>query len=377
MKRYVIGAILGACLGSLAGCADMSGLQKGGAIGAGAGAVLGNIIGGNTKGTVAGAIVGGIVGAVAGNYYDKKVASKEQAAQKYAGAPGTDKLVIENAALDPQTAAPGSTVDSSVQYTTLAANSNDAVSITETRTLVGDKESMQLAKREVVRPQGTHNSAMKFTLPKDVNSGDYTLVTTVSDRKQTQTTKTPLKVVLAQAQAATSTDAAPAVATPVPTAVPSPDAAPKPSSAVQSAACSEPVIQPGMSGKDAAMALGPAKEWDRHNAIVAMVNGGRVRIPLCAEEVAMILKGTHGDPRARSITVLAPTIKSGLSGPEAAAILGSTKETDDWHRHKAIAALANAKKFKLQLTGEELEMILDGTDGDPRARSIAEISAKR
>ncbi len=371
MKRYVIGAILSTSLGLHAGCADMSGLQKGGAIGAGAGAVLGNIIGGNTKGTVAGAIVGGIVGAVAGNYYDKKVASKEQAAQKYAGAPGTDKLVIENAALDPQTAAPGSTVESSVQYTTLAANSNDAVSITETRTLVGDKESMQLAKRDVVRPQGTHNSAMKFTLPKDVNSGDYTLVTTVSDRKQTQTTKTPLKVVLAQAQAATSADAAPA-----PASAPSLEPPPKPSSAAQSAACSESVTQPGMSGKDAALALGPAKEYDRHGAIAAMARGGTLRNPLCAEEIALILKGTTQVHRAGSIAELVPVIKSELSGKEAAMILGSAQESAEYHRRGAIAHLARAKKIRSSLSGEELEMILDGTTGSHRSGAIGELSAK-
>lgn len=35
---------------------------------------------------------------------------------------------------------------------------------------------------------------MKFTMPKDMDKGDYTLITTVSDGKQTKKVKNHLKV---------------------------------------------------------------------------------------------------------------------------------------------------------------------------------------
>lgn len=169
-----------------------------------------------------------------------------------------------------------------------------------------------------------------------------------------------------------------ALATDSPTGpeTPSPEAAPKPSSAIQSAACSEPVIQPGMSGKDAALVLGPVKESDRNSAIAAMVRGGKLRNPLCAEEVALILKGTTQVYRANSIAVLVPVIKSQLSGKEAAMILGSAQECAESNRYSAIAALAEGKRIKSSLVGEEIEMILDGTTGVYRSTAIGVLSAK-
>ena len=169
-----------------------------------------------------------------------------------------------------------------------------------------------------------------------------------------------------------------ALATDSPTGpeTPSPEAAPKPSSAVQSAACSEPVIQPGLSGKDAVLVLGPAKESDRYSAIGAMVRGGKLRNPLCAEEVALILKGTTQVYRALSIAVLVPVIKSKLSGKEAAMILGSAQECAESNRYSAIAALAEGKRIKSSLVGEEIEMILDGTTGVYRSTAIGVLSAK-
>ena len=148
------------------------------------------------------------------------------------------------------------------------------------------------------------------------------------------------------------------------------------SNAAGSIDCNEPTIKPGMSGRDGELALGPAKNWDRYNAIVALVAGGKFRSPLCANELALILKETTGDSRARSIAGLANLIKSELSGRESATILGSAQELAEWDRYNAIAALAKAKKFNSSLTGEEMAMMLEGATGDARARAIAEWSAK-
>ena len=122
--------------------------------------------------------------------------------------------------------------------------------------------------------------------------------------------------------------------------------------------------------------MGPAKNWDRYNAIVALVAGGKFRSPLCANELALILKETTGSSRARSIAELANLTKSELSGRESATILGSAQDLAEWDRYNAIAALARAKKFKSSLAGEEMEMMLEGATGAARARAIAEWSTK-
>lgn len=195
MKK-VIAASLIVSLGAfqLSGCAEMSATQKGAGIGATAGAVLGGIAGGNTKSVLIGATLGAIAGAIIADYQDKQTATRVEAERKY-GAVKQDKLEIDSSSLTPKDVMPGDKVESAVQYTALAAKKSQQFKVTETRTLISDTESVQLANREVVRTQGSHTSTMKFTLPKDVAKGNYTLVTTVSDGKNKRTVKNPLRVV--------------------------------------------------------------------------------------------------------------------------------------------------------------------------------------
>lgn len=150
---------------------------------------------GDTRGAIIGAAAGAIVGAVIGSYYDKQAASRAEAAQKYEYKARGEKLEIEESGTTPDEVAPGATVESYVQYTVLSPDEEVKKKITESRTLVRGKDTTDLAKREVVRAQGTHVSTMKFTMPKDVEKGDYTLITTITDGRQTKTVKDNLKVV--------------------------------------------------------------------------------------------------------------------------------------------------------------------------------------
>jgi hypothetical protein len=195
MKRVIAASlVVSLCSLQLSGCADMSSTQKGAGIGAAAGAVLGSLAGGNSKSILIGATLGAIAGAIIADYQDKQTASRAEAARKY-GTVQQDRLEIDTSTLTPNNVTPGDKVESAVQYTALAAKESQQIKVTETRTLVSDKESVQLANREVVRTQGSHTSTMKFTLPKDVAKGNYTLVTTVSDGKNKRTVKNPLRVV--------------------------------------------------------------------------------------------------------------------------------------------------------------------------------------
>lgn len=195
MKKVIATTLIVSMCGlQLTGCAGMSSTEKGAGIGALAGAVLGAATGGNTKSVLIGAALGAAAGAIIARYQDKQTATRAEAERKY-GAVKQDKLVIDTSSLTPTDVRPGDKVESAVQYTALAANAAQQIKLTETRTLVSDKESVQLASREVTRPQGSHTSTMKFTLPQDITKGNYTLVTTVSDGKSKRTVKNPLRVV--------------------------------------------------------------------------------------------------------------------------------------------------------------------------------------
>jgi hypothetical protein len=180
----------------LAGCANMSQTQQGAGIGAVAGGVLGAAVSKNKgQGALIGAALGALAGAAIGNYMDKQSATRAQAANKYSYDARSDKLEVEGATVAPQTVSRGGTVDATVQYTALSPNTAEQVKLTETRTLVNGQDSVDLGRREIVRPQGTHTSTAKVSVPKDMPRGNYTLVTTISDGKNTKTAKNQFAVV--------------------------------------------------------------------------------------------------------------------------------------------------------------------------------------
>ena len=182
----------------LGGCANTGATQtqQGAAIGAVSGAALGAAVSKNKgKGALIGALIGLLVGAASGNYRDQQDATRAEAAMKYRYDDRGNKLVVESAAVAPQAVSRGGTFESTVQYTTLSPNIEEQVKLTEVRTLVSAQETIDLGRREVVRPQGTHTSTAKVSLPKDLPKGNYTLVTTISDGKNTKTAKTPFAVV--------------------------------------------------------------------------------------------------------------------------------------------------------------------------------------
>lgn len=172
--------------------------ERGGLFGAGSGAAIGAIagqlIGGDTKATLIGAAIGAVVGGLVGSYIDQQNATRAEAAKKYEYDEKVAKLEVESASATPDRVAPGSTIDSIVQYTTLSPNKDQQVAITERRVLVGEQESFDLSERKVIREQGTHTSTAKVNLPKDLPKGNYTLVTTITDGQITKTSKTPFAV---------------------------------------------------------------------------------------------------------------------------------------------------------------------------------------
>jgi surface antigen len=189
--------LLAVCLAAahIGGCANMTQTEQGAAIGAAAGGVLGAVASKNRgQGALVGAALGAVAGGLIGNYLDKQNASRAEAARKYNYDQRVERLEIESATVAPQTVSPGGNVNASVQYTTLQQNEAQEVRLTETRTLVAGKETYDLGRREVVRAQGTHTSTAKLNLPQDLPRGSYTLVTTISDGRNTRTARSHFSV---------------------------------------------------------------------------------------------------------------------------------------------------------------------------------------
>lgn len=198
MQRLICLGLAGVLTLQLPGCATQqdgsnSRTSQGAVAGAVLGGLLGAVAGGDRQSVLAGALAGAAVGAIVGNYQDRQIASRAEAARRYALA-NQPRLEVESHVNKPGRVAPGARVESMVGYTVLTPGTTQDVTLNESRVLVRGKDSFPLSKRDVVRPQGSHVSTLAFTLPKDLPAGDYTLVTTVSSGALTRTVQSPLSV---------------------------------------------------------------------------------------------------------------------------------------------------------------------------------------
>ena len=198
MQKTICTAAACLILLQLPGCAtspdgEKSRTGQGAAIGAIVGGLLGAATGGDRKAILTGAAVGAALGAAIGHYQDRQVASRAEAARRVALA-SEPRLEIDGHGNQPQRARPGVPVESQVGYTVLAPGHSQDLKVTESRVLVRGGESFPLGQREVTRPQGSHVSTLRFTLPADLPSGDYTLVTTIASGGLTRTVQSPLSV---------------------------------------------------------------------------------------------------------------------------------------------------------------------------------------
>jgi len=197
MKKTITMVLVCSLLCSqLIGFVTESSADQGATIGGVVGALFGAAV--SKKNKAAGALIGGVVGVLAGaaigNYIDKQNATRDEATKNYQYDAKSEQLEVEHVDLSPQLLSPGSKMETTVRYTILAPDSGKEVKLTERRTLLGEQDSFDLPAREVIRAQGTHTSTSQINLPKDLPKGNYTLVTIISDGKNTKTSKTPFIV---------------------------------------------------------------------------------------------------------------------------------------------------------------------------------------
>ena len=128
----------------------------------------------------------------------------------------------------------------------------------------------------------------------------------------------------------------------------------------------------GLSGAEAAKALGTTKEWNRLSAIQQMASQNSICSPLSASGANLILQGTTSGAREGSISSLAKLIKDQLTGEEASTILGGVNELAEYNRLGGITSLAKAEK--LGIIGTDAALFLKGTSGGAREGSIANIA---
>jgi hypothetical protein len=193
MKKTIILVMVFSILWvQLSGCASYNRqFAKRADMGMFSGCISGMIAGGillNLPGAGMGCILGTGAGYFIGERMDKKLGTRREALMKYRLKENEEKLLVEEHSVFPQNAPVSATIKTSVQYTVIAADEDKKITITERRTLFNEKAGfVQLDERQVLRTQGTYKSAYTFIVPENVSRGDCTIITTISDDKQTRT----------------------------------------------------------------------------------------------------------------------------------------------------------------------------------------------
>lgn len=130
-------------------------------------------------------------------------------------------------------------------------------------------------------------------------------------------------------------------------------------------------IKQNLSGQEVETILGSAQDitdYNRRDAIQALAQAGRFGAN--GADAGLFLDGATGAARAQSIASFAKSLKPNLTGWEAASILGGPDELKEYDRRDAIQALAESKRLRQGLSGDELAAMLNGTTGTARAQSI-------
>jgi len=185
-----------------------------------AGGVAGVLMVGNTGGALVGALAADIFHLSTVKYEDKLLLDREEAAKQYNRDQAEKKedekkaekiedekkvekkvyekkaeLFIEKTYVTEQNIQTGSMVEVNIQYTLLAPVDMHQIQITETRILRTADGTFELAKRDIVRTQGTHLSIIKFTMPDNIPRGYCILYTTISIGNYAKTAKSVLNII--------------------------------------------------------------------------------------------------------------------------------------------------------------------------------------
>ncbi len=187
-KIGIYGVCLLLVIQTLAGCAEMTEQQSGAAIGAGAGALLGAGAGallGGGKGAAIGAGAGALLGAGAGwfvgEYRAKKVKDSQQAVADKKWTPKQGVMAkVDSSKASPVQLKPGDQIVLQTEYTVLAPPEKGEVTVKEVRTILFNNQPYgQPIERTSKLAAGTYITEQPLTLPRDMESGTYTVTTVV------------------------------------------------------------------------------------------------------------------------------------------------------------------------------------------------------
>jgi hypothetical protein len=119
-----------------------------------------------------------------GEATEKQTGARDEALKKYGLEGLRQGLIVEPPVITPEVAKPGDKVKQEVQFALLAPEEGKSFNVSETIVLSSGKDKIELIRRETEKSQGIHLSTIEFTIPADLDRGEYKLISTISIGEQ-------------------------------------------------------------------------------------------------------------------------------------------------------------------------------------------------
>lgn len=122
-----------------------------------------------------------------GQMAEEQTGARDEALRKYGLEGLRQGLIVERPVITPEVAKPGDIVKQELQFALLATEEGKRFNVSEVIVLSSSKDTFELVRRSSEKAQGIHLSTIQFTIPADLDPGEYTITTTLSigDQKKT------------------------------------------------------------------------------------------------------------------------------------------------------------------------------------------------
>ncbi|MDI6891235.1 MAG: hypothetical protein QMC83_09935 [Thermodesulfovibrionales bacterium] len=138
--------------------------------------------------------IGDFFAKLKGETTEKQTGEREEAVKKYEYKGFKEELLIERPIITPEIAKPGDKVRQELRFALLAPEEGKRFNVSEVVILSSSKDTIELIKRDTEKEQGIHLSAIEFTIPSDLEPGEYKLLTTINIGEQKKTVSGSFKL---------------------------------------------------------------------------------------------------------------------------------------------------------------------------------------
>jgi hypothetical protein len=112
--------------------------------------------------------------------FERHIGQRDAAILRYGYKGIEERIILEKPIINPSEVNPGDIIRQELKFGLLSEGLDDRFIVKESVVIIIQNEALELLSQESEKGQGVHLSIVQITLPKDLNPGEYQLITTIS-----------------------------------------------------------------------------------------------------------------------------------------------------------------------------------------------------